>query len=212
MTPRPNISVIKHQNLAARRHLPKGKDLVGRPRGWHLKFRNRSIVNAILSHAQEHTIYDGWKDIQVYEWKPPPLQEDMQEISPKDSGGVQGIDDLRSEDSRESLIVTDSMLRVENCPGTLSSHDLMLMMSRYDLSPTGRSVQEWKGMTEDGNKKAPLMYVVHFADPSWARAALRDLQSTEFDGKVLRFAQYPRQIRWDFGQDSSSEENREEAV
>lgn len=92
------------------------------------------------------------------------------------------------------MVVTDSMIRVENCPASLTAETVTLMMSRYDLTPIGHTVSEWKGETLDG-KVAPLMFVVHFADPSWARAAVRDLQATNVDGKFLTFAQYPRQLR-----------------
>lgn len=179
----------------------------GRPKGWHLKFRNRSIVNAILSHAQEHPIYDAWKELKISEWIPPHKGQNKARHDRDNAGNPSSS----REDSRSSLVVTDSMIRIESCPDSLTAEDVMLMMSRYDLNPIGPSVQEWKGLTEDGMKQAPLMFVVHFADPSWARAAVRDLQSTEIDGKILRLAQYPRQMRVDADAISNSEISMEEA-
>ena len=71
---------------------------------------------------------------------------------------------------------------------------MRLMLSRYDLAPLGPTVVRWEGTTSDG-KKPPLMFLVHFADPSWARAAVRAFQSKEIEGQALRLAQYPKQIR-----------------
>jgi hypothetical protein len=180
----------------------------GRPTGWHLKFQNRSIVNAILSHAQEHPIYDAWKVIQVSEAtmipvapRPPASSSlsshphDMGHMSPAAARATIHTTNLAATPIvGPDLVVTDSMIRVENCPPTLTAETLTLMMSRYDLTTIGPTVSEWKGETLDG-KVAPLMFVVHFADPSWARAAVRDLQATNLDGKALTFAQYPRQLR-----------------
>ena len=145
----------------------------GRPTGWYLKFPNRSIVNSIVSHAQNHPLLCAWKPIKVseYEYRPDPLSPNP--------------------------VVTDSMIRFENSPRSLSADQLRLMLSRYDLAPEGNTVVQWKGSVE--GKTAPLMFVVRFANASWARAALRDLQSTMVENKTLVLAQYPQQIRYEEG-------------
>jgi hypothetical protein len=146
----------------------------GRPTGWHVKFTNRSIVNAILTHAQDETIYCAWKSVKVNEWKP--IKEKVHPNRP---------------------IVSDSMVRVENVPNTMTASLLMLMLSRYDLATQdGPTIIEWQDATSDG-KVAPLMFVVRFADAAWARAALRELQSSRVEGKTIKLAQYPQQIRYD---------------
>jgi hypothetical protein len=143
----------------------------GRPTGWYLKFTNRSIVNSLLSHAQLHPLYCAWKPIKVAEYK------------------------YRQQPPSPNPIVTDSMIRFENSPNSLSADQLRLMLSRYELAPEGNTVIRWKGSIE--GKVAPLMFVVRFANASWARAALRDLQSTLVENKTLVLAQYPEQIRYD---------------
>jgi hypothetical protein len=145
----------------------------GRPTGWYLKFPNRSIVNSIVSHAQLHPLFCAWKPIKVTEYK------------------------YLQEPPSPNPIVTDSMIRFENSPNSLSADQLRLMLSRYELATEGNTVVQWKGSVE--GKTAPLMFVVRFADASWARAALRDLQSTMVENKTLVLAQYPQQIRYDEG-------------
>jgi hypothetical protein len=145
----------------------------GRPTGWYLKFPNRSIVNSIVSHAQLHPLFCAWKPIKVTEYK------------------------YRQEPLSPNPTVSDSMIRFENTPRSLSADQLRLMLSRYELATEGNTVVQWKGSVE--GKTAPLMFVVRFADASWARAALRDMQSTMVENKNLVLAQYPRQIRCDEG-------------
>ena len=41
------------------------------------------------------------------------------------------------------------------------------------------------------------MYLVYFDDPSWARAAVRELQDIDIEGQNLRLFQYPKQLRSD---------------
>jgi hypothetical protein len=143
----------------------------GRPTGWYLKFQNRSIVNSIISHAQLHPLFCAWKPIKVTEYN------------------------YRQEPLSPNPVVTDSMIRFENSPKFLTADQLRLMLSRYELATEGNTVVQWQGSVE--GKTAPRMFVVRFADASWARAALRDLQSTVVEDKTLVLAQYPQQIRYD---------------
>jgi hypothetical protein len=94
----------------------------------------------------------------------------------------------------DALEVDDSMVRFENCPPTLDAEYLRSLLSRYDLAPMGDTVLKWDGETPDG-RVAPLTYVVRFASPAWARAAVRELQATYLDGKMMKLVQYPNQMR-----------------
>lgn len=150
----------------------------GRPNGWLLKLPNRSLVNAILTRAQQRHIHVTWKVVQIKEYDYTKEREIRQD--PAHANG---------------LLVDDSMVRFENCPHGLKEEEVRLRLSRYDLAPTGKTVIKWHGETTDG-KKAPLMYVVRFADASWARAAVRELQSLRVNGKTIKLVQYPNQIRY----------------
>ena len=151
----------------------------GRPNGWLLKLANRSLVNAVLSRSQQNHIHVTWKVVQVKEYEYSKEKEIEQD--PAHANG---------------LLVDDSMVRFENCPYGFKEEELRLRLSRFDLAPTGKTVIKWKGETTDG-KKAPLMYVVRFADASWARAAVRELQSMKINEKTIKLVQYPNQMRYD---------------
>jgi hypothetical protein len=146
----------------------------GRPTGWHLRFQNRSIVHALLTHARETPIRCAWKRVGVKEGK---------EISLE----------LSSSSEPNEAHVSEATLRIENCSDDTSESVLVRFFSRYDLTQEGASVIRWRGETSDG-KVAPRTFLVHFADASWARAALREKQSAFLKGKTLRLAQYPKQI------------------
>lgn len=146
----------------------------GRPTGWHLRFQNRSIVHAILTHAREAPIRCAWKRVGIKEGK-----------------GL-SIEPSSISDPNEAH-VSEATLRVENCSDDTYESVLVRFFSRYDLTQQGASVVQWKGQTSDG-KVAPRTFLVHFADASWARAALREKQSAFLKGKTLRLAQYPKQI------------------
>jgi hypothetical protein len=145
----------------------------GRPTGWHLRFQNRSIVHALLTHARETPIRCAWKRVGVKEGK--------------------GVSVELSSSSDNEAHISDATLRVENCSDDTAESVLVRFFSRYDLTQQGASVVQWKGETNDG-KVAPRTFLVHFADASWARAALREKQSAFFKGKALRLAQYPKQM------------------
>jgi hypothetical protein len=146
----------------------------GRPTGWHLRFQNRSIVHALLTHAREAPIRCAWKRVGIREGK-----------------GV-SLEPSSISDPNEAH-VSEATLRVENCSDDTFESVLVRFFSRYDLTEEGTSVVQWTGETSDG-KKAPRTFLVHFADASWARAALREKQSAVLKGKTLRLAQYPKQM------------------
>jgi hypothetical protein len=146
----------------------------GRPTGWHLRFQNRSIVHALLTHARETPIRCAWKRVGI-----------------KEGRGV-SVDPSSSSEPNQAH-VSDATLRIENCSDDTTESVLVRFFSRYDLTQQGASVIQWRGETSDG-KVAPRTFIVHFADASWARAALREKQSAFLKGKTLRLAQYPKQI------------------
>jgi len=149
----------------------------GRPNGWHLKLANRSLVNAILTRAQRESLRVSWKVVQAREYhyhKEKNLEEDHAWAN--------------------GLVVDDSMVRFENCPVRMNTENLRHLLSRYDLAPKGNTIIHWEGVTSDG-KRAPRMFVVRFASAAWARAAVRELQSTRIEHKTVKVIQYPKQLR-----------------
>eukprot|EP00934_Nitzschia_sp_Nitz4_P003522 Nitzschia sp. Nitz4//scaffold21_size171442//159282//160355//NITZ4_002192-RA/size171442-processed-gene-0.32-mRNA-1//1//CDS//3329542504//3512//frame0 len=163
----------------------------GRPNGWYVKLRNRSFANAILTRAQNEHLKVGWKAVQVSSHKYIPLSE-LQRTKGRRKKNVALLDPALA----NGLVVDDSMVRIENCPHDLTAEYVRYLLSRYDLAPHGDTVIPWKGQTNDG-KVAPLMYVVRFASPEWARAAVRECQATIVNGKEVRLVQYPRQLRYE---------------
>jgi hypothetical protein len=161
----------------------------GRPTGWYLKFDNRSVVYALLMHAQETPVQCTWKLVKVQEYRT---------IGASDEPISHGNFILNER-------VSDHTLRVENCPSSISDTTLLNFFSRYDLQG-GDAVSRWRGITSDGKRAPPTTYLVHFADASWARAALREKQSSfllkfgtrivvdEKNPQPLRLVQYPRQM------------------
>jgi hypothetical protein len=152
----------------------------GRPNGWHLKLPNRSLVHAILARAQEEQLRVAWKVVHVQEYAY--SQERQEREDPAHA-------------NNHALVIDDTMVRIENCPYDLTDEYTRYLLSRYDLAPTGRTVIKWKGKTNDG-KQAPLMFVVRFASAAWARAAVRELQSTLINGKSVKLIPYPKQMRY----------------
>mmetsp|Transcript_6564 Transcript_6564/g.7610 ORF Transcript_6564/g.7610 Transcript_6564/m.7610 type:complete len:435 (-) Transcript_6564:35-1339(-) len=152
----------------------------GRPTGWNLELANASLVHALLSAAKESRISGsiriGWKFAQVKVYHPPlsPVLED-------------------SNDSRTMFTVDDTMVRFENCPQMLNQDYLRHIVSRYELAMRGETIVKWKGMTSTGDSP-PLTYVVRFANAAWARAAVREMQAYEIDGKIIKLIQYPKQL------------------
>lgn len=160
----------------------------GRPNGWHLKLPNRSLVYSLVDRSQQQQqqqqkqgVRIGWKLVTVHEY-----QYSKEKHQKEDPAFARN----------NGLIVDDTMVRIENCPPTMNMVHVRHMVSRYELAHHGTTVLQWKGMTTDG-KLAPLTFIVRFASASWARAAVRDLQSTDYMGQLLRIVQYPKQIRYE---------------
>ena len=153
----------------------------GRPNGWFLKLASRSLVNAILTRGQEEHIRVAWKLVSVTEYQYSKEKEMRDDPAHANNG----------------LVVDDSMVRFENCPSNMNSQALRHLLSRFELETKGETVIRWRGKTNDG-KIAPLMFVVRFADAAWARAAVRELQSSKLDGvNKLKLVQYPKQKRYE---------------
>lgn len=140
----------------------------GRMTGWKLQFENRSIVHALLAYTKELPIMCASKRVRLRELK----------------------DDKRSYNYPQ---VSDATIRVENFPDDATPLKLLNFFSRYDLRQDGPSIVQWAGQTSDG-KVPPTTWLVHFADASWARAAIREKQSSILDGRAITLVQYPRQI------------------
>jgi len=162
----------------------------GRPNGWNIKLANSYLVQAILSEAKKNkvpgTIQIGWKFATVQEYHPKKKSTKHQRW-------------INHHDTRTMLVVNDSMVRFENCPPELSEVHLRDRLSRYELTPKGNTVIQWRGRTPDG-KDPPLTYVVRFASPAYARAAVREMQGNEFwwenerQMKPIKLVQYPKQL------------------
>mmetsp|Transcript_25210 Transcript_25210/g.69511 ORF Transcript_25210/g.69511 Transcript_25210/m.69511 type:complete len:444 (-) Transcript_25210:3807-5138(-) len=150
----------------------------GRPTGWNLKLASPSMVNALLSVANDArvrgSIRIGWRFAKVKEYHPRPVENDHN-------------------DTRTMLLVNDTMVRFENCPSDLTEDYLRHMLSRYELTAKGSTIIKWKGRTDDG-KAPPLTYVVRFATAAYARAAVREMQGKLLKGQAIRLIQYPRQL------------------
>lgn len=137
----------------------------GRPAGWRIEFQNRSIVHAFLQHARETQFLCMWKPVQVSEWT------------------------KKKNEKQFPVDVSDCMIRVENSQLGTTVDNVRHLFRRYDTTWEGPSVVECKF-----RDKQSSVFIVHFADPSWARAAVRELQGIEVRGNFLLLAQYPRQI------------------
>jgi len=150
----------------------------GRPTGWNLKLANPSMVNALLSAANNARVRGsvriGWRFAQVKEYRPSPIKNDPN-------------------DTRTMLVVNDTMVRFENCPPDLSEDYLRHLLSRYELTTKGSTIIKWKGMTDDG-KAPPLTYVVRFDSAAYARAAVREMQGKLLKGQAIKLIQYPKQM------------------
>jgi len=155
-----------------------------RPTGWKLQFENRSIVYALLVHANETPIYCASKRVRIQQWSD----------AADDKSGKDDSKYAQQHVYNEYPQLSDATLRVENCPDSATPMTIINLFSRFDLRQDGGPpVVQWSGRTSDG-KVPPSTWLVHFADPSWARAALRETQGANVAGRVIRLAQYPRQI------------------
>jgi len=140
-----------------------------RPTSWRIEFRNRSIAHAFLQRAETIPFLLVWKPVPVNEWNmSAPLVP------------------------APLIMVDDTMIRVENFASDMTIDFVRHLFRRYDLAQNGPTVVPWE--CEATSFK---LFVVRFKDPSWARAAVRELQGVEVDNRQLRLAQYPKQITRD---------------
>lgn len=137
----------------------------GRPSAWKIEFQNRSIAHAFLEYSRAYEFLCAWKPVSVVAL-PEPHQKD-------DDNNVE---------------VSDSMIRVENCNDDMTVDHIRHLFRRYDLTREGPSVR----VISEGSQHK--VFLVCFADPSWARAAVRELQGVRVKQDHLRLAQYPKQI------------------
>jgi hypothetical protein len=176
-----------------------------RPTGWYLQFENRSIVYALLQHAQDHPIKCTWRTVRIKEYR-----NSCVNTAGESSANANTHDPISYGNFILNDDISDTTLRVENCPANVKEASMLNFFSRYDLqSSVGKnrhkSIYQWSGVTTDGKLCPPTTYLVHFADTSWARAALREKQGTFMykmgqvvadykNPKPLHLVQYPRQI------------------
>ena len=162
--------------------------LFARPTSWLLKFQNRSIVHALLTHTKETKIFF-------------PMRGTVTEYH---NNNNKNNDDEKMTVLNQHYDVSDATLRVEGCSPYTKEIHMINMFSRYDLRPAekGPPIEEWRPrvVQRDENKRVyvPKIFLVHFEDASWARAALRERQSFRIRegnelGKELTLAQYPKQ-------------------
>ena len=155
-----------------------------------MRFENRSVAHALLKHVQESPITCAWKGVNVTEF-----------VSKNGDIDASPEPDTIPLDSVLDDEVSDHTLRVENVPSVNYSR-LLAFFSRYDL----KAIRQWEGATSDGKAAPDTIYLVHFADASWARAALRELQAKYIlkQGRrllvdrskpsPLRLSQFPKQL------------------
>jgi len=145
-----------------------------RPTGWYVRLAHRSLAQALLVKSRNSKNFSiAHKLVKVKEYRPA-------KNGPQFEGFIPGI--------------SDATIRVENCPDHLPKLAFLNLFSRFDLSMTTESVVSWKGVTPKGKEASSQTYLVHFADPSWARAAIRERQGAEVSGMSLRLVQFPRQL------------------
>ena len=165
----------------------------GRPTGWNVKLANPSLVHALLTAAKNARVKGslriGWKFAKVKEYHPPSSSNSSRNNIK--SHKKQPSHDPK--DTRTMLVVSDSMVRFENCPPTLTEDYLRHMLSRYELTPKGSTILRWRGQTSDG-RIPPLTFVARFASPAYARAAVREMQGKFLDERPIKLIQYPRQL------------------
>mmetsp|Transcript_11957 Transcript_11957/g.17547 ORF Transcript_11957/g.17547 Transcript_11957/m.17547 type:complete len:333 (-) Transcript_11957:1063-2061(-) len=139
-----------------------------RPTSWGLELENRSIVNAFLQHARENGFYCAWKRSEVTEWG-------------KETETIY-CDPL--------FDIDDCVVRVENCHSEVTPTLLRTIFRHYDLSHVKPNICSWENEHVQQNHK---IFLLRFDDPSWARAAIRDMQGVTAHERRLRLAQYPKQ-------------------
>jgi len=92
------------------------------------------------------------------------------------------------EGNTDAIDISDSMVRVENAADDVTVDHVRHLFRRYDMTPVGPSVRLFNEASQH------KLFLVHFADPSWARAAVRELQGVRVRQNLLRLAQYPKQL------------------
>jgi len=137
----------------------------GRPNAWRIEFCNRSLAHAFLEYCRANRFHCSWKPVLVEAWE---LREGNK--------------------NTDALEISDSMIRVENGGDGMTVDHVRHLFRRYDLTREGPSVRVFN---ESSSHK---LFLVHFADPSWARAAVRELQGVRVHHNFLRLAQYPKQL------------------
>lgn len=145
-----------------------------RPNGWYVRLANRSLAQALLVRDR--------RDV--------PLRIASKHVKTKayvHSGGNPPFPGSYPN-------ISDATIRVENCPDGLIKVNFLNFFTRFDLSMEHESVVPWSGETPDGKVASSRTYLVQFADASWARAALRELQGAAMSGQAVRLVQFPRQI------------------
>jgi hypothetical protein len=176
-----------------------------RPKGWFMQFDNRSIVNALITHAERTPIQCSYKRVKVSVCKVEPVEPTTDDPA---VAVVPGPKEYRpvNEDPNSLLdaTVSDHTIRVENCPAFATVMSIVNFFSRYDLKNDKESVKKWFARTTDG-RIGKRTFLVHFAGADWARAALRERQSmflpvfnseTNYDKAMgpMLLAQYPKQM------------------
>ena len=183
----------------------------GRPAGWKIKFLNRSIVYAFLNSTQERALMCAWRVVAAKEWSPeaerdimppgltPEVAVSFDRVSTDEKiaalepiGNNRNFYDELELDPLRMDWLDDSVVRVENCNEQVSERDLLHVFSRYDLKSP--SVVRWLSGGMDVTRNLIPSFFIRFEDASWARAAVREKQSTVICGKAIRLIQFPRQL------------------
>jgi hypothetical protein len=181
-----------------------------RPKGWFMQFDNRSIVSALISHAERTPIQCGYKRVKVSVCKVEPVVEAAADTAsePESESVAVGPQEYQpiNEDPNSLLDekISDHTMRVENCPEYASVMSIVNFFGRYDLMNDKESVKRWVARTTDG-RSSHHTFLVHFEGAHWARAALRERQSqflplfnaeTKYDKAMgpMVLAQYPKQM------------------
>jgi hypothetical protein len=148
-----------------------------RPCGWYVRLRNRSLAEVLIRRGKAgKQLVCAARRVKVNQYNLPKKGETQFE------GHLPAL--------------SDAMIRIENCPGDLTKVALLNFFSRFDLSLSKEheSIVPWSGVTPEGRQASHPTFLVHFADASWARAALRERQGAKMSGQIVRLVQFPRQL------------------
>ena len=146
-----------------------------RPTGWYVRLAHRSMAQALRIRAKNGPgLKVSHRKVEVKQHRPNPKNPVFPGTYPT---------------------ISDATIRVENCPSNLTKITFINFFSRYDLSMDhDQSIVHWTGVTPDGREASTDTFLVHFSDPSWARAAVRERQGSSMSGHPVRLIQYPRQL------------------